>query len=41
MADMDGESVECTTDEIKTQEEANKPIPEPTLEEAFNVLLGI
>ena len=38
---VDGKAIECTAEEIKAQEEANKPIPEPTLEDAFNVLLGL
>ena len=38
---VDGEVVACTAEEIKEQEETNKPIPEPTLEDAFNVLLGL
>ena len=44
---IDGEVVECTADEIKAQEEANKPIPEATteeriaeLEEALELLLS-
>ena len=44
---VDGEVVECTAEEIKAQEEANKPIPEATteeriaeLEEALELLLS-
>ena len=44
---IDGEVVECTAEEIKAQEEANKPIPEATteeriaeLEEALELLLS-
>lgn len=44
---VDGEVVECNAEEIKAQEEANKPIPEATteeriaeLEEALELLLS-
>ncbi len=33
--------VECTPEEIKAQEEANKPIPAPTTDDVLNVLLGV
>ena len=29
---VDGKPVECTAEEIEAQEEANKPVPTPTLE---------
>lgn len=35
---VDGNPVECTTDEIAAQEEALKPVPTPTLESRVNVL---
>lgn len=33
--------VECTDEEIAAQEEANKPIAEPTTDDVLNVLLGV
>lgn len=38
---IDGEVVECTAEEIKAQEEANKPVAEPTTDDVLNVLLGV
>lgn len=38
---IDGEVVECTAEEIKEQEEANKPIPEETADDVLNALLGV
>ena len=35
---IDGEAVECTVEEIKTQEEANKPTLTPTTEERVEAL---
>lgn len=35
---VDGKPVECTAEEIKAQEEANKPIPTPTPEERIKEL---
>ena len=39
----DGKPVECTAEEIKAQEEANKPVPinEPTTDDILNALLGV
>lgn len=38
---VDGEVVECTAEEIKAQEEANKPIPEATTDDILNAMLGV
>lgn len=38
---VDGKAVECTAEEIKAQEEANKPIPTPTTDDVLNALLGV
>lgn len=38
---VNGKCVECTLEEIKAQEEANKPIPTPTTDDVLNVLLGV
>lgn len=38
---VDGVPVECTAEEIKAQEEANKPIPTPTTDDVLNALLGV
>ena len=38
---IDGEVVECTAEEIKEQEEANKPIPEATTDDILNAMLGV
>lgn len=38
---VDGEVVECTSEEIKAQEEANKPVPVPSTDDVLNVLLGV
>lgn len=38
---VDGVVVECTDEEIIEQEEANKPIAEPTTDDVLNVLLGV
>lgn len=38
---IDSEVVECTAEEIKAQEEANKPIPEATTGDVLNALLGV
>lgn len=38
---VDGEAVECTAEEIKEQEEANKPIPVETTDDVLNALLGV
>ena len=38
---VDGKPVECTAEEIKAQEEANKPIPTPTTDDVLNALLGV
>ena len=38
---VDGEVVECSVEEIKEQEEANKPIPTPTTDDVLNSLLGV
>lgn len=38
---IDGVVVECTDEEITAQEEANKPIAEPTTDDVLNVLLGV
>lgn len=38
---VDGEVVECTTEEIRGQEEARKPIPTPTTDDILNALLGV
>ena len=38
---VDGVVVECTDEEIVAQEEANKPIVEPTTDDILNVLLGV
>ena len=38
---IDGEVVECTAEEIKEQEEANKPIPVETADDVLNALLGV
>lgn len=35
---VDGKPVECTAEEIKAQEEANKPVPEATLENRVETL---
>ena len=35
---IDGKAVECTKDEIKSQEEANKPVSVPTPEERLEAL---
>ena len=38
---VDGVPAECTAEEIKAQEEANKPIPTPTTDDVLNALLGV
>lgn len=38
---VDGVVVECTDEEIVAQEEANRPIVEPTTDDILNVLLGV
>ena len=38
---VDGVPTECTAEEIKAQEEANKPIPTPTTDDVLNALLGV
>ena len=40
---VDGVPVECTSEEIKEQEEALKPVPsdEPTADEVLNAMLGV
>lgn len=38
---VDGKVVECSPEEIKTQEEANKPVPEATTDDVLNTLLGV
>jgi hypothetical protein len=38
---INGVVVECTDEEIAAQEEANKPIVEPTTDDVLNVLLGV
>ena len=40
---VDGKPMECTAEEIKAQEEANKPVPnnEPTIDDVLNALLGV
>ena len=38
---VDDEVVECTAEEIKEQEEANKPIPEATTDDILNAMLGV
>ena len=38
---VDGKPVECTAEEIREQEEANKPIPEATTDDVLNALLGV
>lgn len=38
---IDGEVVECTAKEIAEQEEANRPIIEPTTDDVLNTLLGV
>ena len=38
---VDGVPVECTAEEIKAQEEANKPVPAPTTDDVLNALLGV
>ena len=38
---VDGKPVECTTEEIREQEEANKPVPAPTTDDVLNALLGV
>lgn len=38
---VDGKPVECTAEEIKAQEEANKQIPTPTTDDVLNALLGV
>ena len=36
-----GKAVECTAEEIKAQEEANKPVSEATTDDVLNALLGV
>lgn len=36
-----GKVVECTAEEIKAQEEANKPVPVATTDDVLNALLGV
>ena len=38
---VDGAAVECTAEEIREQEEANKPVPVPTTDDVLNTLLGV
>lgn len=38
---VDGVPVECSNDEIKEQEEANRPVPEATTDDVLNALLGV
>ena len=38
---VDGVPVECTAEDIKAQDEANKPIPTPTTDDVLNALLGV
>lgn len=38
---VDGVVAECIDEEIAAQEEANKPIAEPTTDDILNVLLGV
>lgn len=38
---VDGEAVECSAEEIKEQEEADKPVPKETTDDVLNALLGV
>ena len=38
---VDGEAVACTPEEIRSQEEAKKPIPKETADDVLNALLGV
>lgn len=38
---IDGKPVECTAEEIKAQEEANKPVPEASTDDILNAMLGV